>query len=329
MGHKRNIYFRADGNAEIGMGHVIRSIALASMLKDEFSCTLFTRFSNSFIVSECREASIDVIYLNDNGSHFNNFLDALSGDEIVVLDNYFFGTAFQIKIKRKGCALVCIDDLHEIHFHADLVINHNPAAKKQDYSTDQGARLLLGLDYVLLRKPFLRVRKEKENKAMQINNVFLCFGGSDLHGLVLKYMNYLLERTNYHVIAVLGNATIIDEPNSEIDAKRVSIYKGLNPNQMVEQINKSDLAIIPSSSILFEVIALKKPFVTGFYVENQKEISSHFASLDSSIVLGNLNEINSDKLQHMFNHIHDYPLSILDQIDGKSGQRYIEEFKSL
>ncbi|WP_422361184.1 UDP-2,4-diacetamido-2,4,6-trideoxy-beta-L-altropyranose hydrolase [Reichenbachiella sp.] len=329
MSHKKKIYFRADANAEIGMGHVIRSIALATMLKDEFSCTLYTRFPSSFIATECQAASIDLVYLKEKEGSHTNFLSSLSGDEIVVLDNYFFGTAFQKKIKSKGCALVCIDDLHEIHFLADLVINHNPAAKKQHYSVGQETRLLLGLDYVLLRKPFLNEHQRTANRHMQISTVFLCFGGSDLYGLTLKYMNYLLERTSYHVIAVLGNAVVIDELNLKIDEKRLSIHQGLNQSQMVDQINKSDLAIIPSSSILFEVIALKKPFVTGFYVENQKEISSHFASLDSRIVLGNLNEINVDKLQHMFTHFHEYPLDILDQIDGKSQQRYIEEFKSL
>ena len=34
----QKIYFRADAGAEIGYGHFIRTLALADMLKDDFSC---------------------------------------------------------------------------------------------------------------------------------------------------------------------------------------------------------------------------------------------------------------------------------------------------
>ena len=39
----KRIYFRADGNAQIGLGHVIRSLALAEILKDEFACHFIIR----------------------------------------------------------------------------------------------------------------------------------------------------------------------------------------------------------------------------------------------------------------------------------------------
>ena len=40
----KKILFRADGNEEIGYGHVIRSLALADMLKENFECIFVTRF---------------------------------------------------------------------------------------------------------------------------------------------------------------------------------------------------------------------------------------------------------------------------------------------
>ncbi len=36
--NKPKIYFRADGNATMGLGHVIRSLALAEMSNDIFDC---------------------------------------------------------------------------------------------------------------------------------------------------------------------------------------------------------------------------------------------------------------------------------------------------
>ena len=43
--------------------------------------------------------------------------------KIVVLDGYHFDTNYQTKIKQKGCKLVCIDDLHDKHFVADIIIH--------------------------------------------------------------------------------------------------------------------------------------------------------------------------------------------------------------
>ena len=39
----KKIYFRADAGADIGYGHFIRSLSLASILKDKFECALFTK----------------------------------------------------------------------------------------------------------------------------------------------------------------------------------------------------------------------------------------------------------------------------------------------
>lgn len=37
-------------------------------------------------------------------AHYDEFLSSLQGDEIVVLDNYFFTTDYQRAIKQKGAA---------------------------------------------------------------------------------------------------------------------------------------------------------------------------------------------------------------------------------
>ena len=40
---KQRVYFRADGHAKMGLGHVIRSLALAEMLKEDFDCYFIIR----------------------------------------------------------------------------------------------------------------------------------------------------------------------------------------------------------------------------------------------------------------------------------------------
>ena len=103
---KPKVYFRADAGAEIGYGHFIRTLALADMLKDDFDCTFFTQCPTSYqrreVEKVCRLAELPA-----DDSKFDIFLDCLRGDEIVVLDNYFFTADYQRLIKRKGCRLIC------------------------------------------------------------------------------------------------------------------------------------------------------------------------------------------------------------------------------
>ena len=44
--------------------------------------------------------------LPKDDSHFTIFLEVLKGNEIVVLDNYFFDSSYQQSIKDIGCKLV-------------------------------------------------------------------------------------------------------------------------------------------------------------------------------------------------------------------------------
>ena len=120
---KQKIYFRADAGPEIGYGHYIRSLALADMLKQDFDCTMFTQAPTDYQLREI-EHVCPIVALSDTDAKFDEFLDYLHGDEIVVLDNYFFATDYQRQIKAKGCQLVCIDDMHDKHYVANVVINH-------------------------------------------------------------------------------------------------------------------------------------------------------------------------------------------------------------
>jgi len=274
------IIFRVDGNSEIGLGHVIRCFSLAKMLHDYFKITFF-----------CKELplSVENLLTENNIQNFKiekeeQFLHQLNANEIVVLDGYQFDTNYQKEIKERGCKLVCIDDLHDKHFVADLIINHSPGISKKDYNALPVTKFALGLNYALLRPSFL-VQARKQRVIESIETLMICFGGSDFKNLTKLSLQVALKFNEFKkIIVVTGPAyqynNILDEivtENSMVDHRH-----DITEEKILDSFLEADLAIVPSSSILLEAISAKCKIISGTYADNQKflykNLLSHFTS---------------------------------------------------
>jgi len=154
------IFIRADGSAKIGLGHLVRCNALAFMLKNDFQIFFVCKEIPDEIFTEITNNGFQVLTIDSE----KDFFKILSKNEIVVIDHYGLGTNYQKQIKELGCKLVCIDDLHDKEFYADVIINHAEGILVEDYKCKSCTKLYLGINYALLRFPFLLasiVEKEK------------------------------------------------------------------------------------------------------------------------------------------------------------------------
>jgi UDP-2,4-diacetamido-2,4,6-trideoxy-beta-L-altropyranose hydrolase len=248
MENKKRIYFRADAGVQIGYGHFIRSLALADMLRDDFDCTFFTQTPSPYQIEQvCNICSI--VSLPSDDTRFDLFLSYLTGDEIVVLDNYFFTSDYQLKIKEKGCKLVCIDDMHDKYYYADIVINHTNN-NAELFDTEPYTKLCLGFSFALLRKPFLEQHVCQRIKGRW----FVSFGGSDFLNLTGKYISYL-EESNYvsSIVVVIGDSYCFKESLKHY--KKVIVKQNLSAEQMAEEMSVAEYAVLPSSSVCIEALA--------------------------------------------------------------------------
>lgn len=315
----QKIYFRADASATIGYGHFIRTLALADMLKDDFDCTFFTCHPTSYQVSEM-EKVCPFIPLQEE-THSADFLSHLQGDEIVVLDNYFFTTDYQRAIKQKGCRLVCVDDMHDKHYVADVVINHgqtNPAL----FDVESYTRLCLGFDWALLRKPFLEAAKRKSISSDRIEKVAVCFGGSDIHDITGYFVNQVLRLCTVNSItAVVGDAYT---PHSSCVQDSRLVYRSrLTAQEMADLFCDSDLVICSASSVCIEALACGAKVAAGWYVDNQKEFYDLLISNGWIIGLGNVRQPSVDLCNVSFLRLSNTSVNNCVQ------RRYISFFRNL
>jgi len=329
---RRKLILRADGGPQIGMGHFIRTLALGEMLKDDFYCIYVTRNPSDYQRNEVNKVCEELIELPEDDSHFEKFLELLKGNEIVVLDNYFFDTDYQRKIKLKGCKLVCIDDLHDKHYVADVVINHAEGIENSTFSIEDYTQLCLGLKYALLRKPFFETRKEHACKEFDI---VIGLGGSDPEDITFRLIEKLVKLTSISKMAVLLGSAYNGKAN-HIGKSKIELFKNLSAIEVGDLMSKSKFGIFPGSTIAIEAIAMRLPIFIGHFIENQLEIFSGIARNNAGIDVGDLNALNENHLAELI------PEYLYDQqsiseivsnqsriLDKQSGSRLIDVFNSL
>ncbi|MBG6236595.1 UDP-2,4-diacetamido-2,4,6-trideoxy-beta-L-altropyranose hydrolase [Pedobacter sp. CAN_A7] len=321
---KPAVYIRVDGSSSIGLGHLVRCIALAQMLKDIFNITFFCKQSPANISKEIVELGFGLLMIHEEAE----FLTAVNASCIVVLDHYDLDSDYQKTIKATGAKLLCIDDLNDKDFYADVILNHAPHVDSGLYHAQIGAIYAFGLDYVLLRPVFLEAAK-KSNLNRSTLDVFVCFGGADPRNITQEVVNVLIGDKRFRRInIVLGSAYRFLEtlqPAVERD-KRFHLHHSISETEMCDLMSVCGLAIVPASGVLQEALATGCKVISGLYVENQQLTHDNYLALGAFISAGSFK--GSDIKRSL-------DLAMVQEqvenrlIDGKSGIRISKLFKQL
>jgi len=271
----KKIIFRADGNATTGLGHLYRLFALVEMYKKDYDFVFNTKKTSilNIIPSAYKTKLIpESISIEQEPGWLVSLFNY--NVYIIIADGYQFISTYQRQIKEKGFKLIYIDDLAKEHMFADVVINHSPHAQENHFSKERYTKLALGTKYALLRPLFLK--EAKQNKTIQtIDSAFVCFGGADSLNLTQKAVEAILQIPNFKKIhVVLGGAYCHKEIFNfeETYSNKLTIYRNLTEDELIKVMKKCNFAVAPASTILYELSCIKMPVLSGYYVENQKNI---------------------------------------------------------
>ncbi|MEO5907505.1 MAG: hypothetical protein ABIQ11_12315 [Saprospiraceae bacterium] len=66
---KKKVFFRADGNSRIGLGHIIRSLALAEIISENFHITFLIQSPDDYLTTEIRKVCDELIELPTDHSN--------------------------------------------------------------------------------------------------------------------------------------------------------------------------------------------------------------------------------------------------------------------
>ncbi|WP_225035915.1 UDP-2,4-diacetamido-2,4,6-trideoxy-beta-L-altropyranose hydrolase [Winogradskyella sp. SM1960] len=328
---KRKIIFRADGNSIIGLGHLYRLLSLAEMVQDtvDFQFLIQESTLQEIIPNNYNRTIIpkSVAIKNEPDWISQNFV---SNDYIIIIDGYQFESSYQKGLKTKGYKLIYIDDLATEHMYADVVINHSAAFKENDYKKEIYTQFALGTDYALLRPEFLDFASK--NRAIDhVDTAFVCFGGADPFHLTEMAVRALLDLHQIEKInVVLGGAYSDKEVFSLANTTtKIKIYKNISSKEIAEVMRSSNIGIVPASTILYELCCIKMPILSGYYIENQKNIYKEFVEKKIIFDGGDFRDYKSEDFKNKISAIiseKSYVSYLNNQnsvIDGKSKARLL------
>lgn len=292
------IAIRVDGNAETGVGHVLRCITLADKLfKYNIKCTFFVR-NISKNLFEILDQKFEVILLDridytfaatDEYSRWLGVNQRFDAEEFmafarpgkfngVVVDHYGLGHQWERVVKDNFLFILVLDDLANREHICNLLVDQSMGRKASCYSSlvPQICTLLIGPKYALLRDEF----SENLSGSKKQYDILINFGGADKDNYTEHVLNILAMCANiykYSIKIIIGS----DYPYTLGLAQRVDEL-GLqfklveNPNNVAMEISECRIAIGAGGVSLLERSALGVPSIVYAAADNQKHICAEY-----------------------------------------------------
>ena len=300
--------FRCDSGVAIGTGHVMRCLALAQAWQDAGGAAVFaTATITPAIEQRLGKAGFGT---EPVGHMVGSAADARAIAELaarhsalwVVVDGYQFGAEYQRQLKSWGLHVLVIDDLGSIgQYWADVVLDQNASAGLGAYTQRQPyTKLLLGLQYCLLRREFVRWRQWSRRIVPESRHVLVTMGGSDpgnLSSRVLDALEALRGRSFEFVIVGGGSNPSWQELEQRVRAMESSVRLVRDADDMPELMAWADIAIIAGGGTLWELLFMQCAVISYARNDLHETILAQLAQTGAVHDAGRIEEFSIEALK--------------------------------
>jgi UDP-2,4-diacetamido-2,4,6-trideoxy-beta-L-altropyranose hydrolase len=284
----------ANSSETIGIGHSMRCLALSTELREQGHEVVFA-YSTCLpaILDRYHEAEFKTVAVAGPEAEIVlpeiiKLTQTITPDWIVI-DWYEADSHFQNTLREHSKILV-IDDFEEGIFGADLVLNQNTYdAGTLKYSLLNGGQVLNGPKYALIRPEFTkRALAFQRNIKTRAENILISFGGSDETNFTAQTLEHLrqLPLHNLQIRVILGPGfTHLDTIVAIEKSQQLNLQIITNCQNMAEQLEWCDLAILGSGSTFWEACCLSVPTVLVRMISNQNIIFETAQAASAAILI--------------------------------------------
>lgn len=274
----KRVVIRADGSRLIGMGHLVRQVAVAKSLA---KC-------NAEVIFCVRNFDEGVLYITEQGFaveiisiHDKKNPDALISLKPDILIHDFLETDAdymdQLKKSLPKCFFAAFDDLgngqvlHHVLFDANRKVV-DPGTG----DTPESAKRFFGPDYMILRRQITEHAGTDKKIEEEVKNILVMFGGSDPAGLTLKFVSdWVHDMPDMTFRVILGpgmrNKHLVEAQLSD----NIVFYENVDAVKMADLMLNADMAISSGGISMFEIACMGIPSIV--IAQNKAEtVNMHF-----------------------------------------------------
>lgn len=345
---------RTDASHDIGHGHVMRCLTLASSLKQRGAEVVFVcREHDGNLCGLIAAQGFEVIPLpiSSPGDATANIVASLgaspaddarstavaiaSSDKRVdwlIVDHYAIGVEWESMARRACQRLMVLDDLADRPHLCDVLLDQNyvhSMATRYVGLVPEACSLFLGPTYALLKPEYAERHSSATPRAGEVKRILISFGGGDRTNFTLLALEAVLslKQSGIAIDVALSDGSL-HEKSIERAAKgrqNVSVYKGLH--SLAGLIATADMAIGAGGATNWERICLGLPSLVVTTAANQRAIAAalhadgyvHWVGDPSAVDAAHMAAAVSEQLNHGADHA--ASLRCLALVDGAGAAR--------
>ncbi len=282
-----NFLIRADSSNDMGIGHIMRCLAIAQTgIKRGHTFSFISKENVHFASSQIKQSKIKTYTIMKDSSETEEalYLSKICQNQAIdyiIVDGYHYSNSLRKLIKSIGPKIISISDHdREKNLHADIVLAPSfEVVSKKLINKNPETVFIHGNNYTILR-PAITASVKNIPPLKERKETLISFGGSDPFGLTLPTACETL-RISSNVVNIITSSSTCNlfeiEKIAKANPQQINLHKDC---QNIENVILScGIAISAGGNTLNELVTLQTPTIAVVVADNQYNNSNKLAQL--------------------------------------------------
>jgi spore coat polysaccharide biosynthesis predicted glycosyltransferase SpsG len=264
------VLLRCDGGGPLGVGHVIRSLALAeAAVAAGHEVVVAGHFEGSFLQAQLTAAPVEIVEVPaqapDVGSDPILALIQRFRPDVVHLDGY--------DLSRWLMGSFVLSNMEDGTFGrrpADVVVDPTLGAELSARPDDRSTWLLRGSRYAPMRQRVLDARQMSKTVGEVARRVLVVMGGTDPVGLAPAAVKLLASTGLALEVTVIAVGEIAERVRAAAEGSSLSLSVLAPVDDLAALMVRQDLVVSAAGTSVWELCCIGVPMALVWAVDNQR-----------------------------------------------------------
>lgn len=296
------VLFRVDGYPEVGLGHIIRSQAIAvRLLQDKTHEVIFAGRYSDEIPAELQKNRIRVIQAPESEKEpafLRRMVDETHPDTVFIDTLYPYSDNNIKEIKQYG-RVILFHNLCGGRFSSDVFIlptaHHSEEILLDRRWAEQGVDFYHGFEYIPVNEA-VQLLKQSVRSSGKIEKIAITSGGSDPKGVMISVLTWLMDNPYPEIrfTALPGTSFVLKK---ELEGLLPLLPSNIHVSPFdYHQLANADLVISTFGVTSYELLYLGIPFISISHAKTNAEGSRNLQKRIPLIKdLGLIDRINKEE----------------------------------